>query len=624
MTVEGNSRTSLPVGPPFDHPPGCPYLCHMARERMPEPAGCAPRARWRGVAAALALGLACAGTARSADLARLREITDKWRQARAPERPLEVYLRTLVEADSLFVPDPGPALDRLGPGMRASFDGLSPLLSAELQAQFLGLSSDSLRAEWLRRYWRLKDPTPTTTENERRAEHERRVERARRDFAAEDPPGWDQRGRVLIEFGAPDSVIEHEARVEEGAGFVPARQQWLYLDEGWLVAFERPNPRGPWQLGRASTPLSSRPDISERDMKRLGITTRYAESALEKERASDLIGTAEDRTLLAEGDYEGVDPQVVQHEVRTDLRARALLRQRTRALAAFRQQLETGSERFLLPGAAPEPLWYVFDVDVFKGRPGRMRVEVHYQFVLQDLRFKWRDSTYVASYRSEGVLLDRSVREAARDEYVETLRASDFQSTRSAQLLPGQLVFEVPEGQYRLALRFVDLVSGQEGTYLTDITVPRFDSRQLALSDIEMATKIVYAGDDWRSRFVKNDRLVIPNPISVYQRGRTLTGYFEIYGLQLDAEHTSHYRVTYSIVPRSRSKSQGWFPASGTVERPFATESFTGDGGTTDLVEELRIDVGSLSADAYDVVLTVRDLVAGTEASAQGRFSILD
>ena len=52
--------------------------------------------------------------------------------------------------------------------------------------------------------------------------------------------------------------------------------------------------------------------------------------------------------------------------------------------------------------------------------------------------------------------------------------------------------------------------------------------------------------------------------------------------------------------------------------------SFKGDGGTSDLVEDLRIDVGTLASDAYDLVLTVKDLVAGTQATSRSSFSILD
>src|SRR5262249_22515316 len=144
---------------------------------------------------------------------------------------------------------------------------------------------------------------------------------------------------------------------------------------------------------------------------------------------------------------------IASFDVRTDLRAKHLLEKRQEGLIRFRHEYEHGGERFTMPGTEPPSLWFVFDVDVFKGSPGRMRVEVHYQLNMQDLRYGWADSVYTASYRAEGVMLDRNAREAARDEYTEKLTASDFRTTMAAQLIPGQLDFDVPEGGYRLAIR---------------------------------------------------------------------------------------------------------------------------------------------------------------------------
>ena len=41
-------------------------------------------------------------------------------------------------------------------------------------------------------------------------------------------------------------------------------------------------------------------------------------------------------------------------------------------------------------------------------------------------------------------------------------------------------------------------------------------------------------------------------------------------------------------------------------------------------IEELRIDVENLQQDIYDLVLTVEDLVSGTQATTRAAFSIID
>jgi hypothetical protein len=269
-------------------------------------------------------------------------------------------------------------------------------------------------------------------------------------------------------------------------------------------------------------------------------------------------------------------------------------------------------------------LWYVFDVDVFQGTLGRMLVEVHFQLNMQDLKFQWQDSLYAAQYRVEGLLLDSRVQEAARDEYTETVKADEFKSTTQARLLPGQLSFDVAAGSYRLALRMIDTQSQNEGAYTTDVVVPHKDGSELALSDLQMATRIVYASRDWKSRFVKNDHLVVPNPIGIYQRGRELTGYFEIYGLTLDPEQLCRYKVTYQILPRGKVRGEGWLPRSEEVDKPFVSSTFSGTGNTPMRIEVLRIDIANLQQDVYDLVLTVQDLVAGNQATARSAFSIIE
>jgi len=568
----------------------------------------------------------------SIDSNKLREITSQWRRGKTNDFPVEIFLRRVVIADPGFRPDSTLSPGHLSPEARATFHGLEPLLSPTLQLQYLGLSTDSLRAEWVRRFWLLKDPTPTTPENERRREHDRRLKEVQQQFSWKEPPFWDDRGSIWIAFGAPDSIAEEVATIEDGVGYIPARADWLYLRERWVVAFERPSPRGPWTLGRGSNRLSWRPDLVARDKRRLWSTSSGSLPGPDEigpdivERRSDYFGFVEDRELLEEGDYDygSIDNAIVSHEVRTNMRARDLLRKKKEAIVRFQQQYESRGERFVMYGNPIKPLWYVFDVSCFKGPPGRMRVEVHYQVNLQDLQFAWADSIYSGSYEAEATLLDAEAREVGRDTYVERVTADTFRNTLVSRLIPGQLQFDVPEGTYRLAIRCRDSKSGSEGTYVTMIDVPRFDGRQLALSDVQMATSIVWAGDDWRSRFVKKDRLIVPNPIGLVMRGNSLVGYFEIYGLKLDAASTCHYEVTYAIAPRSLGRAQGWFPEAGKFEQPFVTSSFIGDGGAPDLEENLRVDVSSLASDAYELVLTVRDLVAGTEATRRSRFSILD
>lgn len=89
------------------------------------------------------------------------------------------------------------------------------------------------RSEWLRKYWKLRDPTPTTDINESQIEIERRINYARAYFSSlwnyrhfrylkdqylrQSWPHapWDARGEVYIKYGEPDSRTVSDYHKEE-------------------------------------------------------------------------------------------------------------------------------------------------------------------------------------------------------------------------------------------------------------------------------------------------------------------------------------------------------------------------------------------------------------------------
>ncbi len=102
------------------------------------------------------------------------------------------------------------------------------------------LTDDYDRKEWIRKYWKDKDPTPTTQENELQDEFERRVGFARSEFS--EPwnythfrylpdehlregwyrAPWDARGELYIKYGEPDVRSVQAYHTEE----------WIYYKYG--------------------------------------------------------------------------------------------------------------------------------------------------------------------------------------------------------------------------------------------------------------------------------------------------------------------------------------------------------------------------------------------------------
>ncbi len=100
--------------------------------------------------------------------------------------------------------------------------GLWHILNIEEFADYNGLSSTFDRREWLRKFWKENDPTPTTEKNELKDEFVKRIVYAHQHFSEpmkskkqqylEDQylmtgvprAPWDSRGEMYVKFGNPD------------------------------------------------------------------------------------------------------------------------------------------------------------------------------------------------------------------------------------------------------------------------------------------------------------------------------------------------------------------------------------------------------------------------------------
>ena len=107
------------------------------------------------------------------------------------------------------------------------------------------------RSEWLRKYWKMRDPTPTTERNEAEEEFERRVNYARAHFAeswiyqhvhylkdqfireGRRHAPWDARGEIYIKYGDPDHKTIITDFKEDYFTRDDYFDEWLYKEE-WI------------------------------------------------------------------------------------------------------------------------------------------------------------------------------------------------------------------------------------------------------------------------------------------------------------------------------------------------------------------------------------------------------
>lgn len=102
--------------------------------------------------------------------------------------------------------------------------------------------------EMIAEFWKKRDPTPATEENEIKTEFYRRVEFCFRNFTVHfaDKPGWKtDRGRIFLRFGEPSLVQKYASEINR-----PATEIWYYDSLHQRFMFTDKNGTGDFELAK--------------------------------------------------------------------------------------------------------------------------------------------------------------------------------------------------------------------------------------------------------------------------------------------------------------------------------------------------------------------------------------
>ncbi len=118
-------------------------------------------------------------------------------------------------------PVPDARAETLDPLERWLDEEVVYIISEAEKAAFAALATDPDREAFIEKFWRDRDPTPATPNNEFRDEHYRRIKYANARWG-DDGSGWQtDRGRIYIIYGPPDEIEVHPS---DGV------EKWRYKD----------------------------------------------------------------------------------------------------------------------------------------------------------------------------------------------------------------------------------------------------------------------------------------------------------------------------------------------------------------------------------------------------------
>lgn len=480
-------------------------------------------------------------------------------------------------------------VQRLGKYEREYYQGFRYLLNDYQKRQYLTLDTKEKRDQWKKKFWKMNDPVPNTIKNERKIEHKERAKLARKKYSKESFPGLDHRGETLIRFGEPDLIkevsadlISAEYQVDYFRLKMPG-EVWHYNTLGLIVPFEQVKLDGECIYYMEINTI----DRNMRDM-------------LPKGENYLLIDAWSDLNEYLNNAKENLD--VLEYSSAEELNK-------------FYSYIE--DDRFFHKhDLQQDPIDFYFDIVCFKGGSGKLRTEVNFEIPTTELTYREETWEHHSSFDLNVSIFDMDMNEVVSAKKKSRLSFKDLDLEHTS-LIPAQFTFTVLPGYYRICLDVKDHNSKNRGCYRISKYLKAMGDT-LSLSDLLFASSINPAeGND---TFLKGTLRVVPHPMHAYRKPNTIKVYYEIYGLDMDAQDFAYYSVEYSIRAMHKRRAGLVFKDVGSV---ISSKYETSAYGATQR-ERIEFDTQELWDGVFQLSLTVMDRRTRRTTTTTARFTVID
>jgi len=427
-----------------------------------------------------------------------------------------------------------------------------------------------------KKFWKQRDPDPSTPENERLMEHFRRVRFARANFHFTAPPYYDDRGKIYIKYGAPDD------RYNSPVGTLPAKdnESWTYESTEKGLVFDFVAEGGYFRLVEDLTEAVN-PGYDFNSRLALAYQLYNDRSSLSATYSNLVVGFSMDR------------------------------------LNYFRNQKNNALEKH--PG---EIYWHNYNADVFpfltmyaqfRGDSNKTRIELYTAFPGQVVEFDKVDSQYInysdffieildSNYDSKINLQERY---SIVLDTLKPLMDRHFLLQKNFQLLPNH---------YEVALVMSNVEQTIKGVQKKSLYVKDFSSDRLMISDIQFSSKISGKINTNNQAIIKNDLSIMPYPFSRVMITKPIHVYFEAYNLKLNEENKANYEVSY-ILKTIRAERNFWQKTIGGINRLFSNKenntiatTIQREGNSDTVFEYIALDLRNLERGLTELKVKLTDI----------------
>src|SRR6185312_5902694 len=417
-----------------------------------------------------------------------------------------------------------------GPWKKWLNEDVTYIITDEERQAFKHLQTDEEREQFVENFWKRRDPTPDTEENEYKEEIYRRIAYAN-DHYASGIPGWKtDRGMIYIKYGAPDEVDSHpsggsyERPMEEGGGETSTYpfEDWRYrylegIGSNIEIEFVDPTMTGEYHMTM---------DPSEKDallyVPGAGLTM-YEQMGM---------SSKTDRFNRTDGTHLGTGNMPLSESQNEFSRLEQFAKLQRAPVIKFKD-LQAVVDSTIKYNTLPMQV----RADYIKVTDATVLTNITVSFNRSELQYQSKDKISKATVNLYGRITTLSRRSV---NWFEDTVAVEIPSEMLQKAMNGQSIYfkSVPlqPGTYRLNIVAKDIVGGTMNNYEMPLHVPTYDEDAIGSSSLILADQIerlpttsVGAGP-----FVIRSSKVRPRVDETFKQGEKMGIYTEFYNLGKD------------------------------------------------------------------------------------------
>jgi GWxTD domain-containing protein len=388
------------------------------------------------------------------------------------------------------------------------------IITSKEKKSFLKLSTEAERGRFILNFWKRRDPSPKTPENEFKLEHYRRIAIANKFFGASGIAGWRTvRGKVFILLGPPNYITIDTKPGSSYKEEVTAKKvefQWHYTADQALF-YGHHGGKQVWTY--YSLPNSRLPHMEFVFVDKHGSGNYQLEGTV---RLGDGVG-ADGRSLERSG-IQGMHSIFDRLENQAD------------ALKNPFEKIET------LKGVVTTQVAYEYipvKLDAFslKGPGEKIYSTLIAEIPYSVLSSKLTDGEHSFSLSVVLIVRDKEnqlVYEGSKEKNY-SRSGPEFEALKD-KVYSLQIPMVLEPDSYKIEIIVLDNYSGKVGTLEKNISLPSFVGEEISMSNIFLRS----AKEDESAADTAPQDLSIPAIKNTFPVGEEMNVYFEVYNLSLN------------------------------------------------------------------------------------------